>query len=229
MSAGKVLIVEDDENVLDVVQTWLSREGYEVLAARDGKSGIELMREHPDLVILDVILPGLDGLSVCKKLRDISAVPILMLSARSDTIDRVAGLEVGADDYLPKPFHPKELIARVRAIFRRQELDKASAGQPEESVGLRIDSEARKAYYREKVLDLTFTEYELLAKLSGHPNRAFSRNELLNQIWGEDFYGSTRVVDSHIRNLKAKVRVVNPEFSQIVAVRGVGYRFDPES
>ena len=230
MAEGKVLVVEDDENVLDVVQTWLSREGYQVLAARDGKSGLELMEQNPDLVILDIILPGLDGLSVCKKIRDISPVPILMLSARADTIDRVAGLEIGADDYLGKPFHPKELIARVRAMFRRQDLDKNGETEPKAaSTGLRIDEESRKVYFADTPLDLTYTEYELLSRLSGSPNRAFSRSELLDLIWGEDFYGSARVVDSHIRNLKAKIKVANPEFSQIVAVRGIGYRFDVDA
>ena len=210
---------------MDVVTTWLERDGYVVLSAGDGDRGLSLMAEEPDLVILDVILPGLDGLSVCKKIRDVSAVPILMLSARAETVDRVTGLEMGADDYLSKPFHPKELVARVRAMFRRQELDKTE-DVASDRTGLYLDRESRKAYFGDAVLDLTLTEYELLAKLSAHPNRAFSRTELLDQIWGSDYFGSTRVVDAHIRNLKAKIKAVQPEFAQIVSVRGIGYRFE---
>lgn len=217
--------MEDDENVMDVVTTWLERDGYEVISAVDGKSGLEMMSHNPDLVILDVILPGLDGLSVCKKIRDVSPVPILMLSARSETVDRVTGLEMGADDYLSKPFHPKELLARVRAMFRRQDLDKTETSSDQRK-GIYLEPESRKAYYSDEVLDLTLTEYELLAKLCSNPNRAFSRTELLDQIWGTDYFGSDRVVDSHIRNLKAKIRTISPDFSQIVSVRGIGYRFE---
>lgn len=220
----KVLVVEDDENVMDVIKTWLEREGYAVLEAADGKRGLELTDLKPDLVILDVILPEMDGLTLCKQIRDRSPVPILMLSARAETIDRVAGLEVGADDYLGKPFHPKELLARVRAMFRRQEL----SGKKESEIPdlLHIDREARKAYLAGQELNLTLTEFELLARLSNNPNKVFPRQDLLDQIWGSDYFGSPRVVDSHIRNLRAKLREVQAEFDPIVSVRGIGYRFE---
>lgn len=225
VSARKVLVVEDDENVMDVIKTWLEREGYEVLAADDGKRGLELTAQGPDLVILDVILPGMDGLTLCKEIRERSPVPILMLSARAETIDRVAGLEVGADDYLGKPFHPKELLARVRAMFRRQELSKTL--EPGlDSENLVIDGEARKAYLAGTLLNLTLTEFELLARLSQTPNRVFPRQDLLDQIWGADYFGSPRVVDSHIRNLRAKLREVQSDFDPIASVRGIGYRFE---
>lgn len=224
-SMQRVLVVEDDENVLDVVKAWLEREGYEVLAATDGNQGLELVEREPDLVILDVMLPGMDGLTLCQEIRKQSAVPILMLSARSDTIDRVVGLETGADDYLGKPFHPKELVARVRAMFRRRELDHGTPPQPTTGE-LHIDGAAHKAYLAGGELDLTLTEFELLACLSGSPNRVYSRQELLDRIWGDNYFGSPRVVDSHIRNLRAKLREAKSEFDPIVSVRGVGYRYE---
>ena len=224
-SMRRVLVIEDDDNVLDVVKTWLEREGYEVLGATDGNQGLEFMDKKPDLVILDVMLPGLDGLTVCQEIRKRSPVPILMLSARSDTIDRVVGLETGADDYLGKPFHPKELVARVRAMFRRQDLDHTA--EPAPATGdLQVDATAHKAYLAGEELELTLTEFELLACLSGSPNRVYSRQDLLDRIWGDNYFGSPRVVDSHIRNLRAKLREARPEFDPIASVRGVGYRFE---
>lgn len=217
--------MEDDENVMDVVKTWLQREGYEVLCAADGNTGLSLMDENPDLVVLDVMLPGIDGLTVCQEIRKRSAVPILMLSARGDTIDRVVGLETGADDYLGKPFHPKELVARVRAMFRRRELDRAPVSATNER-GLKVDTESHKAYLEGQELDLTLTEFELLRRLSSNPNRVFSRQELLDRIWGDSYFGSPRVVDSHMRNLRAKLRAARSDFDPISSVRGVGYRYE---
>jgi DNA-binding response OmpR family regulator len=222
---GRVLVVEDDENVMDVIKTWLEREGYEVIAATDGLQGLEFMNRNPDLVILDVMLPGLDGLSVCQQIRESSKTPILMLSARGDTIDRVVGLETGADDYLGKPFHPKELVARVRAMFRRQEFDQEVPVQKTEDL-LTIDTSAHKAFLAGEELDLTLTEYELLRCLFNAPNRVLSRQELLDRIWGDDYFGSPRVVDSHIRNLRAKLKAPEHGYDPITSVRGVGYRYE---
>lgn len=222
---GRILVIEDDVNVMDVITTWLEREGYEVVAAADGLQGLELMKKNPDLVILDVMLPGLDGLSVCQQIRQSAKIPILMLSARSDTIDRVVGLETGADDYLGKPFHPKELVARVRAMFRRQELDQVEKPAVHDGQ-LRLDTNAHKAFLSGQELDLTLTEFGLLLCLWESPNRVFSRQDLLDRIWGDDYFGSSRVVDSHIRNLRAKLKEQEQGFDPIASVRGVGYRYE---
>lgn len=227
VAAPRVLVVDDEPAILELVRYNLVREGFDVLAETDGLKGLQRAREErPALVILDVMLPGLSGLEVCRRLRQEMDVPILMLTARKDEVDRVLGLELGADDYVTKPFSPRELVARVKAILRRsQGRARGDGNELLSQGGLSVDPARRRAELDGREVDLTFTEFELLQILMRHPGRAFSRDELLAQVWGDDFYGDARTVDVHIRHLREKLREdpQNPRF--IETVRGVGYRF----
>ena len=222
----RVLVVDDEPGIVELVQYNLEREGFVVLVERDGASALSRAKtDGPDLIVLDVMLPEMSGLDVCRSLRAFTDVPIILLTARKDEVDRVLGLELGADDYVTKPFSPRELVARIKAIFRRtgkvqpKEAGKISAG------GLVIDAERRNVVVDGREVGLTFTEFELLHIIARHPGRAFSRDELLARVWGEDFYGDVRTVDVHVRHLREKLEeeMTAPRF--IETVRGVGYRF----
>jgi DNA-binding response OmpR family regulator len=231
----QILVVEDDLTLLDTLEYNLVGEGYEVITAADGLTALEVAREEqPDLIVLDLMLPRLDGFEVCRVLRRETNVPILMLTARTDEVDRVVGLEVGADDYLTKPFSMRELLARVKALLRRVRLIR------EEMVGeqdvpeteqlafgdLVIDLDRREVLVRDEVQRLKPKEFELLVFLARHPGMALSRDLLLERVWGWDFGGGSRTVDVHVRWLREKVEAdpANPE--RIVTVRGVGYCFE---
>ena len=232
---SRILVVEDDLTLLETLEYNLRAEGYEVITAGGGLTALEVARaEQPHLIVLDVMLPGLDGFEVCRFLRRETNVPILMLTARADEVDRVVGLEVGADDYLTKPFSMRELLARVKALLRRVRLIRAEmAGQQdipsEEQLtfgDLSVDAGRREVRLRGETLHLKPREYELLLFLARHPGMALSRDLLLERVWGWDYAGGSRTVDVHVRWLREKVEAdpANPE--RILTVRGVGYVFE---
>ena len=225
--AATVLIVEDDPTTTDLVRLYLRRDGYRVLTASDGLEGLNVAREsQPDLVVLDLMLPKVDGLTVCRELREESNVPIVMLTAMVDEEDRLRGLDLGADDYLTKPFSPRELAARVRAVLRRTSKFAAEQGprrMPRD--GLTVDVERHTAEMDDRKVKLTPTELRLLATLMQEPGRVFSRDSLIYRVFGEDFEGFDRTVDTHVANLRRKLEgsVERPRYIQ--TVYGAGYRF----
>ena len=234
--AQKILIIEDEEGIIHLLNLYLKDAGYSVLVARDGADGLALhAREHPDLVILDIMLPAIDGFEVCKRVRSWSQTPILMLTARSDENDRINGLELGADDYLVKPFSPRELVSRVRAILRRTshaETDGPSSAHETRSErsllyfpGLTIDVEARRVEVNGKEVALTPTEFDLLVLFAKSPDRVFTREALMNRVWGYDYLGDGHTIDVHISALRKKIEV-DPTQRYIKTVWRVGYRFE---
>ncbi len=229
-----ILVVEDDGNLLDIVQFNLSREGYRVVTARDGEEALDMARRgKPDLIILDIMLPRLDGLEVCRILRKQMSVPILMLTAKADEIDRVVGLEMGADDYVTKPFSLRELLARVKAMLRRTELIReesagvADSGPDTIEIGNVVIDLVRHAVTRGgEEVPLSPKEFDLLAFLAQNKRRAFSRDHLLEKVWGYDYAGDTRTVDVHVRWLRQKIETDAAHPSLVVTVRGVGYKLE---
>lgn len=228
MSMNRILIVDDEPAVTDLLVYNLRKAGYEPLAAADGRTALHLARTaHPDLILLDLMIPEIDGLDVCRELRKTSQVPIIMITARGEEIDRVVGLELGADDYVTKPFSVRELLARVKAVLRRAE--------PKDSIpvnilyapgGLIMDVDRRIVTIGETEIDLTRLEFDILHHLLDNAGRVLTRERLLEQVWGYDFVGDTRAVDSAIKRLRAKLRAANNQADAIEAVRGVGYRLN---
>src|SRR5215217_5496774 len=226
-SMSTILLVEDEPTLSETLRYNLEREGYTVLTAEDGVRGLELARrEQPDLLILDVMLPRLDGSSVCRILRQESDMPILMLTARQDEVDRIAGLELGADDYVAKPFSLGELLARVRAIMRRSDRQPTSSREVLDAGALRVDTGSRRAWRAGAELTLSQKEFDLLTCLIRNRGMALSRDVLLERVWGYDFLGDSRTVDVHIRWLREKVEPDPGRPIYIQTVRGVGYRFE---
>ncbi|MCS6840520.1 MAG: response regulator transcription factor [Roseiflexus sp.] len=222
-----ILLVEDDPILSETLRYNLEREGYAVINAADGVAGLErARRDQPDMVILDVMLPRLDGFSVCRILRQESEVPILILTARQDEIDRIAGLELGADDYVAKPFSLGELLARVRAIMRRSERRINVTREVLDAGPLRVDTGSRRAWRGDVELNLSQKEFDLLACLMRNRGMALSRDMLLERVWGYDFLGDSRTVDVHIRWLREKVEPDPSKPIYIHTVRGIGYRFE---
>ncbi len=223
--AQTILVVDDEARIVKLVRDYLERAGFDVLTARDGETALTLVRlERPDLIVLDLMLPGVDGLDVCRRLRQESAVPIIMLTARVEEADRIVGLELGADDYVTKPFSPRELVARVRAALRR------ATGQVGPTPFLRasdveLDTASLMATVAGQPVDLTPTEFQLLATLVRQPGRIFSREQLLEAIHGVAYDGFDRSVDSHIKNLRRKIELNPRQPRYIQTVYGVGYRF----
>jgi DNA-binding response OmpR family regulator len=224
----KVLVVDDELNLVELVTGYLEREGFEVLVARDGPSAVEMARSHhPDLIVLDVMLPGFDGVEVCRQIRQFSDAYVLMLTARAEEIDKIVGLSVGADDYLTKPFSPRELVARVKAMLRRPR----SSGQSVEDTApvqrfgdLTVDQGRHEVTRRGDVVLLTAREFRLLTALVAHPGHVFTRSQLLERVWGDDYYDD-HVVDVHIANLRRKIEddPANPRY--VETIRSVGYRW----
>ena len=227
-----VLVVEDEENLLEALRYNLEREGYAVNTAIDGEQALLSARDSaPDLVILDVMLPQLDGFEICRILRRRSDVPILMLTARGEEIDRVVGLELGADDYVTKPFSIRELMARVRNLLRRSHRAPSAAADAApadilRSGDLEIDSVSHIVRLNGELLELKPREFDLLALLAKNKARAFTRDQILERLWGHDYYGDSRTVDVHIRWLREKIEPQPSKPVRIVTIRGVGYRFD---
>lgn len=223
----RILLVDDEPLITDSLTYSLRREGYEVRAVGDGPSALEEAEKfEPDLIVLDIMLPGMSGLEVCRRLRTHSTTPVIMLTARGEEIDRVLGLEVGADDYLAKPFSFRELLARIRSILRRVELDKQTAQIQAMTIGnLTLDPVSRRVFKGEQELQLSAREFDLLTNLMKNAGRALSREELLADVWGDDWIGDPRTLDVHVRWLRLKVEEDPASPHYIQTVRGHGYRF----
>ena len=224
---SKVLIVEDDPSTIELVRLYLQRDGYKVIAAMDGTEGLRLAREaRPDLVVLDLMLPGMDGMQICQALREESTVPIVMLTARVEEEDRLAGLDMGANDYITKPFSPRELAARVRAVLRRTARDMVEPGPAElDHETVSVDLRQKTAYTSGKEVRLTPTEFRILALLIREPARIFSRDQIIDRVFGYDFDGFDRTVDAHVSNLRRKIQADPDGPRYIHTVYGMGYRF----
>ena len=227
MMKPRVLIVDDEDNILDLIEFNIRNAGYETVTAQDGRLALEKFEKDKfDLIILDVMLPYIDGFDLVKTIRKTSKVPILMLTAKTEELDRVLGLELGADDYLIKPFSIRELLARVKAILRR------TGETPQESLDvitgkeITLDLNGYKAFFGNKEVKLTMKEFELLRYLMTNKGRVFTRENLLNNIWGYDYYGDSRTVDVHIRHLRGKIEEALGENQYIRTIRGVGYKFE---
>lgn len=225
---GKILIVDDELNIRELVKFNLEKAGYKVLEAEDGQSAVSITRsERPDLIVLDIMLPGIDGLEICrivKNSRETSAIPIIMLTAKNEEIDKVIGLELGADDYLTKPFSPRELLARIKAVLRRSQKENICGG--ELVVGrLKINFSRYEAYLSSEKLELTPKEYEMLKLFVTNIGKVFTREQLLEKVWGYEYFGDTRTVDVHVRHLRVKLGQDAEIAEAIETVRGVGYRF----
>lgn len=224
---AKILIVDDEPPIIDVLAYNLKRENYQVVIARDGEEALAQARqERPDLIILDLLLPRIDGLEVCRTLRRERDVPIIMLTARDEEIDRVVGLELGADDYVVKPFSVRELMARVKNVLRRTSQNGAAPASSDAiRIGaLRIDLARREAAVGSVEVKLTLLEFEILALLARHSGQVYSREQILEQVWGYDYLGDLRVVDAVIKRLRAKLRAAEPDDEWIETVRGIGYK-----
>lgn len=249
--AQKILVIEDEDGIIHLINLYLRDAGYTVIVAKDGADGLALhAREHPDLIILDIMLPAIDGFEVCRRIRAWSKTPILMLTARGDEDDRLEGFELGADDYLVKPFSPRELVSRVRAILRRSVREEVPAGQVQQSVqgneqtalaisnaegeqknavlrfpGLTVNLPARRVLVEGQEIALTPTEFDLLALFAQSPDRVFTREVLMNKVWGYDYMGDGHTIDVHISALRKKIET-DPEQRYIKTVWRVGYRFE---
>jgi len=222
-----ILLVDDDRLIIESLTYSLQKEGYHVIATGDGLEAVTLeQEERPDLVVLDIMLPSLDGWGVCRRIRQHSAVPIIMLTARDEEFDRVLGLEMGADDYLPKPFSFRELLARIRATLRRVEYERQPLPNQSIAIGdVRLDQTAHQVYKKDSPLTMTQKEYDLLLTLMSRAGQVVSRAELLDKVWGVDWLGDTRTLDVHIRWVREKIEDNPSKPRYIQTVRGVGYRF----
>ena len=224
--AKTVLIVEDDRNIADLLRLYLEKEGYEVVIALDGLKGVEKFREvHPSLVLLDVMLPGMDGWGVCRTIRSEAKTPIIMLTAKSETEDKVSGLKQGADDYITKPFEMKEVLARIEAVLRRSGIEPEKTAHRLGFDKLVIDMDAFELTVDGKKVPTPPKEMELLYHLAFTPNRVYTRNQLLDEVWGFDYFGDTRTVDVHIKRLREKLEGVSDQW-ELKTVWSVGYKFE---
>ena len=228
MNKQKVLVIDDETNVCELVSLYFEKAGYEVACALNGSEGLDKARqERPDIIVLDLMLPGMDGLDVCKEIRKTSNVPIIMLTARVDEVDRVLGLEIGADDYVTKPFSPRELLARIKAVLRRA----AYVPDPDEQQvltlpGVSISRVSREVVIGDEHVELTPKEFDLLWFLASNRNRVFTREQLLEQVWAyQEFYGDERTVDQHIKRLRRKIDMPGGP-CRITTIWGVGYKFE---
>lgn len=224
----KILIVDDEENICELVRLYIEKDGFKAVIAGNGNEAIaKFDSEKPDLILLDIMLPGKDGWQVCREIRSQSNVPIIMLTAKGETFDKVLGLELGADDYVVKPFEPKELIARIRAVLRRST---AAADEPEAEDeilfdGLRINQSTYEVYIDDKKIEMPPKEFELLYFLAKNTNKVFTRDQLLDEIWGYEFFGDSRTVDVHIKRIREKIEGENRTWA-LKTVWGVGYKFE---
>jgi DNA-binding response OmpR family regulator len=234
----KALIVDDDPNICELLRLYFEKDGFVVSTVGDGPSALRAFRDSPsDIVLLDLMLPGMDGFDVCREIRKESQVPIIMLTARGETLDKVVGLELGSDDYVQKPFEPKELMARVKAVLRRSaattaQLNPNDGHQPGDDPtidlpGLRVDKVRFQVLLDGKTLEMPPKELELLYHLASHPDRVFTREQLLASVWGYDFFGESRTVDVHVKRIREKLEANGPRESwRIRTVWGVGYKFE---
>ena len=226
MANEKILVVDDDKNICELLRLYLVKEGYNVTMVHDGSAALtEFDKQHPDLVLLDVMMPVMDGWEVCRKIRAKDNTPIIMLTAKGETYDKVLGLELGADDYIVKPFDAKEVTARIKAVLRR------SSAKEEENKGvydfdnLHLDMNRYELKVKGKVVEAPPKELELLACLAGHPNRVYTRDQLLDEVWGFEYYGDSRTIDVHVKRLREKLEGASEQWS-LKTVWGVGYKFE---
>jgi DNA-binding response OmpR family regulator len=225
MERGTILVVDDEPNIADIVELYLRRDGYRVVKAANGDDGIRAVTDHrPRLVVLDVGLPDIDGLEVCRRLRATTTIPVIFLTARDTEVDRVLGLELGADDYVTKPFSPAELVARVKAVLRRAE-GGAESAEIVQAGDVTIDASRREVRVADVPVAFTTKEFDLLRFLAERPGRALSRQQILDGVWGHDWFGDARTVDVHIAQVRKKLDAT----VRIDTVRGVGYRLEPKS
>ena len=226
MAKPKILVVDDEQSILNLITAYLRPEGYEVYTASDGPSGLHAARAYkPDLIVLDIMLPGMDGVELLSRLRRESDVYVILLTARTDETDKIVGLSVGADDYVTKPFSPRELVARIKAALRRlQNVSGLPQGQVLNFKHIRIDTGSRQVWVDDREVELTSTEFDLLKTLAEHHGLVLSREQLLEKVWGDDYFGEMRVVDVHLGHIRQKLS----DESLITTVRGVGYRFEDE-
>jgi two-component system response regulator RegX3 len=220
---SRILVVEDEDGIADAVSYTLGAEGYVVDRLVDGEAAVEASVDEYDVIVLDVMLPKLSGVEVCRRIRERSVVPIIMLTARTGEVDRVLGLEAGADDYVPKPFSMPELVSRVRAIVRRRALDRTAAATTREVGGLRLDLIQQTLTLDGRSVDVTPSEFRLLALLAREPERAFSRREIVEHLWRSTYIGNKRTTDVHVKNLRRKIERDPAHPARLVTVRGVGY------
>ena len=232
METYKILVVDDEADIVDFIDDYLTGEGYEVIKAYDGIEALDKMQKDlADLIVLDIMLPRLDGFEVCKQIRAESAVPILMLTAKDTDVDKIVGLEIGADDYMPKPFNPRELVARVKALLRRvyrEDYQPRNRTVTLKYQDLSIDAERRVATIGNERLELTTKEFDLLLFLMQNPGHVYSRDHLLDYVWGQDSFVGARTVDVHIRRLREQIETDASQPQYIITVWGVGYKFSDE-
>ena len=227
--AAKILVIEDDENISELLRLYLEKDGFKVETAPDGGKGVTQFEQwKPDLVLLDIMLPVMDGWSVCREIRSVSKTPIIMLTAKGETFDKVNGLEMGADDYIVKPFEVKELLARVHAVLRRYGDTGGQKQKKLEFDKLTIDMDSFELIVNGKKVEAPPKEMELLYHLASSPNRVYTRNQLLDEVWGFDYFGDSRTVDVHIKRLREKLENVSDKWS-LKTVWGVGYKFELEA
>lgn len=226
MSEGKIMIVDDDKNICELLRLYLEKEDFDIVIAHDGAQAVELFgSENPDMVLLDIMLPRLDGWQVCREIRKSSDKPIIMLTAKGETFDKILGLELGADDYVVKPFDAKEVVARVKAVLRRTASAQGDAVKEVRYDKLAVNLTNYELKVDGKVIDTPPKELELLYHLASNPNRVFTRDQLLDEVWGFDYYGDSRTVDVHIKRLREKLEGVSDKW-MLKTVWGVGYKFE---
>ena len=226
MDSKKILIVDDDENICELLRLYLEKDGFSTVVAHDGKEALQLVQiNNIDLILLDIMMPVLDGWQVCREVRKNSNVPIIMLTAKGETFDKVLGLELGADDYITKPFDSKEVVARIKAVLRRATDDKADSVQEVRYDKLRINLTNYELEVNGEQIDTPPKELELVYHLASNPNRVYTRDQLLDQVWGVDYYGDSRTVDVHVKRLREKLEDVSDKWS-LKTVWGVGYKFE---
>ena len=227
MAMGKILVADDDQNICELIRLYLEKEGYSVVIAHDGEEAVEqFSAEAPDLVLLDIMMPKLDGWQVCREIRKSSNTPIIMITAKGETFDKVLGLELGADDYVVKPFETKEIVARIKAVLRRSGPGSAAKDIKEVSYDkLTVNMTRYELKVDGKVVDTPPKELELLFHLASNPNRVYTRNQLLDEVWGFEYYGDSRTVDVHIKRLREKLEGVSDQWA-LKTVWGVGYKFE---
>lgn len=224
--SSKILVVDDEKNIVELVRLYMEKEGFETVCAYTGDEALSKFREEkPDLIVLDLMLPGTDGWQVCREIRKTSQVPIIMLTAKSETFDKILGLELGADDYMTKPFEAKELLARVKAVLRRSEAQETTAQKVASFKNLSINIENYELEINGEQVDAPPKEIELLYFLASNPNRVYTREQLLEEVWGFDYFGDSRTVDVHIKRLREKLEGVEADW-QLKTVWGVGYKFE---
>ncbi len=228
MSLGKILVVDDDKNICELLRLYIEKEGYTVAISNDGEDAVAKFASFkPDLVLLDIMLPGLDGWQVCREIRKKSNTPIIMLTAKGETFDKVLGLELGADDYVVKPFDTKEIVARIKAVLRRQSGAPVQELKEVEFENLVVNMTRYELKVNGQIVDTPPKELELLFHLASNPNRVYTRNQLLDEVWGFEYYGDSRTIDVHVKRLREKLEGVSDKWA-LKTVWGVGYKFEAE-